>query len=188
MRRRAFLAALGGAAALPLAARAQQAIPVIGMVYSGTAGPYANNVAAFREGLKEAGFIEGRDFAIEFRWGDNQLDRLPALVADVVSRRVAVIVANSPVAPLAKAATSTIPIVFSMTNDPIADGLVASYNRPGGNATGVAFFSAGLGSKRLELLRQVVSKASVIGVLTNPEMIATVADRGDVQAAAQKIG
>jgi putative tryptophan/tyrosine transport system substrate-binding protein len=188
MRRRDFIASLGGAAALPFAARAQQAMPVVGLIYSGTAAASVANVNAIRGGLKESGFIEGSNVALELRWGDNRPDRLPALVAELVSRPVAVIVGNVLAVGAAKAATSTIPIVFGLSNDPVADNFVASYNRPGGNITGVAFLSAGLGGKRFELLREVVPKATTIAVLMNPEMATTIADRDEVRAAAQKMG
>ena len=188
MHRRRFIGLIGGAAALPLAARAQQATPVIGVIHSGAAAANAGAMAAFREGLKETGFDEGRNVAFEFRWGDNHPDRLPALAADLVRRRVAVIVGNTLGSRAAKAATLTIPIIVGVSNDLVADGFVASYNRPGGNITGVAFLSAGLGSKRLALLRQVVPNATTIAVLANPEMLSTVGDRDDVQAGAQKVG
>jgi putative tryptophan/tyrosine transport system substrate-binding protein len=188
MKRRAFIAGLGGAAFAPFAARAQRAMPVVGMIYSGTSGSSVTTLSAFREGLKEAGFVEGHNVALEFRWADNQLDRLPALAAELALRPLAVIVGNSLGAKAAKAATSSIPIVVALSNDLVAEGLVASYNRPGGNVTGIAFLSARLGGKRLELLRQVAPKATTIAVLTNPEMDSTIADRQDVQDAAQKLG
>ena len=187
MRRRTFIAGLSGVAALPLAARAQQAMPVIGMIYSGSSDGGAVTLSAFREGLKETGFVESRNVALEFRFADNRLDRLAAQAAELVQRPVAVIVGNTLGAKAAKAATSTIPIVVALSNDLVADGLVTSYNRPGGNVTGIAFLSAGLGAKRLGLLRQVVPGAPIVGVLTNPEMATTIADRNDVQAAAQKL-
>ena len=187
MRRRTFIAGLSGVAALPLAARAQQATPLVGMIYSGSSDGGAVTLSAFREGLKETGFVESRNVALEFRFADNRLDRLAAQAAELVQRPVAVIVGNTLGAKAAKAATSTIPIVVALSNDLVADGLVTSYNRPGGNVTGIAFLSAGLGAKRLGLLRQVVPGAPIAGVLTNPEMATTIADRNDVQAAAQKL-
>jgi putative tryptophan/tyrosine transport system substrate-binding protein len=169
MRRRDFITLLGGAAAWPLAARAQKpAMPVVGFLGSTPAGPYAAIVAAFRQGLKETGFVEGQNLAIEYRWADNQHDRLPALAADLVSRKVAVIVTSGSVPPAlaAKAATSTIPIVFHTGLDPVAAGLVSSINRPGGNITGVTFLTEASTLKRLSLLRDLVP-ANVIGLLAN---------------------
>jgi putative tryptophan/tyrosine transport system substrate-binding protein len=169
MRRRDFITRLGGAAAWPSAARAQQpAMPVVGFLGSTPAGPYAAIVAAFRQGLKETGFVEGQNLAIEYRWADNQHDRLPALAADLVSRKVAVIVTSGSVPPAlaAKAATSTIPIVFHTGLDPVAAGLVSSINRPGGNITGVTFLTEASTLKRLSLLRDLVP-TNVIGLLAN---------------------
>jgi putative tryptophan/tyrosine transport system substrate-binding protein len=169
MRRRDFITLLGGAAAWPLAARAQQpAMPVVGFLGSTPAGPYAAIVAAFRQGLKETGFVEGQNLAIEYRWADNQHDRLPALAADLVSRKVAVIVTSGSVPPAlaAKAATSTIPIVFHTGLDPVAAGLVSSINRPGGNITGVTFLTEASTLKRLSVLRDLVP-TNVIGLLAN---------------------
>jgi ABC-type uncharacterized transport system substrate-binding protein len=190
LRRRDFIALVGGtAAAWPFGARAQQpATPVVGLVRSTSLANSAPFVAAFREGLKEAGFVEGRNVAIEFRSAEDHLDRLPTLVAELIRRPVAVIVGNIAPALAAKAATTTIPIVFATGSDPVRDGLVASLNRPGGNVTGVVFFAAVLGAKRLELLRQLVPKATTIGVLANPNNSNTEAERSDVQAAAQAVG
>ena len=190
MKRREFITLLGGAAAAwPLAARAQQpAMPVIGFLRSTSLVEFSHLVTAFRQGLKETGFVEGQNVAIEYRSAEDHLDRLPALVADVVRRPVNVIVGNAIASVAAKAATTTIPIVFASGSDPVSDGLVASLNRPGGNVTGVHFFSAVLGAKRLELLRQLMPKATTMGVLVQPNIPNTEAERRDVLAAAQAVG
>ena len=189
--RRTFLTTLGGAAAAawPRAARAQQqAMPVIGFLRSTSLAPFQNLVPAFGQGLKEAGFVDGQNVAIEYRYAENQRDRLPALVAELIRLPVAVLVVNNSAAFAAKAATTTIPIVFAAGADPVKDGLVASLNRPGGNITGVSWLGAQLGAKRLELLRQTVPKAMAIGMLVNPTSPETEAQQREVQAAAQALG
>jgi putative tryptophan/tyrosine transport system substrate-binding protein len=190
IRRRQFITLLGGAAAAwPVAARAQQrAMPVVGFLRSTSLADATQLVTAFRQGLKEAGSIDGQNVAIEFRSAEDQPDRLPALVTELIRRPVAVIVANNNAALAAKAATKAIPIVFATGSDPVRDGLVASFNRPGGNVTGVSFFAGVPGAKRLDLLHRLVPKATTIGMLVNPNSPDTEAERRDVQAAAQALG
>jgi putative ABC transport system substrate-binding protein len=192
MRRRDFITLLGGAAAAPaiwpFAARTQQAMPVVGFLRSTSLANFTHLITAFRQGLKEAGFIEGQNVAVEYRSAEDQIDRLPALVADLIRRPAAVIVGDTISTLAAKAATMTVPIVFASGSDPVRDGLVASFNRPGGNVTGLVFFFGMLGAKRLDLLRQLVPKARTIAMLVNPNSPNTEAERRDVQAAAQAIG
>ena len=190
MQRRAFITLLGGAAAgWPLATRAQQpTMPVVGFLRSTSLADSAHFVTSFRQGLKEAGFVEPQNVAIEFRYAEGRGDRLPELVADLIHKPAAVIVANNPSAVVAKAATTTVPIIFITGSDPVRDGLVASLGRPGGNITGVVFIVSELGTKRLELLRQLVPNATSIGVLVNPNTPETEAERNDLLAASFKIG
>jgi len=191
MRRREFLSILGSAAVWPLAARAQQsAMPVVGFLHAGSSGKTARATAVFLSALNEAGFAVGANIVIEYRWAENQYDQLPALAADLVRRPVSVLVAQggSTSALAAKAATSTIPIVFSGGGDPVAQGLVASMNRPGGNATGVRVLDAATEGKRLGLLRELVPNAGLIGVLLNPHNTNFQFELDDVEQAARVVG
>ena len=188
--RRQFISALGGAAAWPLAARAQQpALPVVGFLHSGSAEPYAHQVAAFKDGLNETGYVEGQNVAIEYRWAEGQIDRLPALAADLAQRQVAVIVTSGGYvsALAAKAATSSIPIVSIIGGDPVQEGLVASFNRPGGNLTGATLFAYSA-AKRLELLHELIPKAVIIVALFDPSDPVVALDRESLQAASQTLG
>jgi len=190
--RREFLATLvgGAAAAWPLAARAQQSMPVIGFLNGQFAARYGPQLTAFRQGLGEAGHVDGRNARIEYRWAEGQYEKLPALAADLVQRQVSVIVAggsaNAGVA--AKAATTTIPIVFLMGGDPVKMGLVASLNRPGGNVTGMTFLTNVLGAKRLELLAELVPAAITLGFLINPTGALVDLETTDIQGAARALG
>jgi putative ABC transport system substrate-binding protein len=191
MKRREFIRLLGGAtAAWPLAARAQRpAMPVIGYLSPRVEGADLHLVAAFRQGLKDSGYVEGQSVAIEYRFAGGQYDRLPSMAADLVRRQVAVIAAiGGPSAPAAKAATTTIPIVFLMATDPVEMGLVASLNRPGGNITGVVSLNVEMAPKRLELLREMVPAATTMALLVNPTNHTAVALSRDVQAAARVLG
>jgi ABC-type uncharacterized transport system substrate-binding protein len=191
MKRREFITLLGGAAAAwPLAARAQQpAMPVVGFLHSGSPGSFAPHVAAFGRGLGEAGYVEGQNTHIAFRWADGRNDRVPGLAADLVDRRVTVIVAagGGPSVLAAKAATATIPIVFTFGGDPVKAGLVDSFNRPGGNITGVSWFSIDLGPKRLGLLLELLPNTTIIALLVNPNNVEVGSQPGDVLQAARKL-
>jgi putative tryptophan/tyrosine transport system substrate-binding protein len=169
MHRREFIAVAGGAAALwPLVARAQPAKPVVGFLNVASPGGYEHHVAAFRDGLKERGYIEGQNVTIEFRWADGHYDRLPDMAADLVRREVSVIVANTPANLAAKAATGTIPIVFTTASDPVQIGLVPNLSRPGANVTGISQLNVEIGPKRMELARQLMPTATSVGFLVNP--------------------
>src|SRR5919198_4362398 len=187
MKRREFITLLGGAAAWPLAARAQQS-PVIGFLNTGSPNLLPHHLSAFRQGINDAGYVEGRNVAIEYRWADGRYDRLPALAADLVRQKVAVIVANGPAVPPAKLATATIPIVFVTGVDPVATGLVAHLNEPGGNLTGVTTLDVELGPKLLDVLHQTVPGAANIAALVNPLNPAGAGQSKDLLAAARSFG
>jgi len=192
MNRRAFLSLLGGAAAAwPMSADAQQqAMPVIGFLHPASADAIANRLRLFHRGLRETGLVEGENVTIAYRWAEGHIDRLPALVAELVQRRVAVIVAPaaSEVAVAAKSATKSIPVVFAVSEDPVRLGLVASLSRPGGNVTGINFYNGELNEKRLEFLRQLVPGAKRIALLVNPNLVSSVEAGHDVDAIAPAMG
>jgi putative ABC transport system substrate-binding protein len=188
MRRREFISLLGSAAAWPRAARAQQAMPMVGYLHSASPEPYSPMMAAFRHGLAEVGYVDGQNVTIDYRWAEGQFNRLPALAAELVAGRPAVLVAGggdvSAVA--AKAATTTVPIVFTIGGDPVSYGLVSNLSRPSSNLTGVTFFTITLGPKRLELLRELLPKAGKIAMLVNPKSLNP--DAKEVQEAARALG
>jgi putative tryptophan/tyrosine transport system substrate-binding protein len=187
--RREFITLLSGAAAWPLVARAQQApIPVVGFLRTTAAAGSTHLVGAFRQGLNEAGFVEGQNVAVEYRWADDQDDRIPGMAAELVRREAAVIVANGIAVPAVKAATATIPIVFTTGFDPVRTGLVASLSRPGGNATGVVFTTTDLATKQLGLLHELAPKAAVIAVLGDPNQPELAVELREIEAAGRAIG
>ena len=190
MRRRDFIAVFGGATfAWHVGAQMPQpTLPVIGFVRSSSLDSVADLVAAFRQGLKEAGFVDGQNVLIEFRSAEDHYERLPLIVDDLIRRRVAVLVANTGAAKVAKAKTTTIPIVFAVGSNPVKENLVSSYNRPGGNVTGVSFLNSDLGAKKLELIRYLQSGARILGVLENPNSSVSQAERMEAVTAAQSNG
>jgi putative ABC transport system substrate-binding protein len=192
MKRRDFITLLGGgAAAWPLAARAQQpAMPVIGILASVSPAPYASYIAAVKEGLRQTGYVEGRNVAIEYRWAEGQYDRLPQQAIELVDRGIAVIVliGGGPTTAAAKAATATIPIVFVMGEDPVKSGAVASLNRPGGNATGVSLLTVAMEAKRLQLLHELMPNAAVVAIIVNPNNPQADEQLQELQAAARTLG
>ena len=190
MRRREFITLLGAAATWPASARAEQLTPVIGFLSARSAASGAPMAAAFRRGLRESGYVEGQNLQIEYRWADGHYDRLGALADELVHRKVAAIVAISgtPAALAAKAATTTIPIIFANGGDPLTSGLVSSISRPTGNITGVTFYTAALAGKRMELLRNLVPTAAIMGLLVNLNNPVEVSERNDAEAAAHALG
>ena len=188
MRRRDFIAGLGGAAAMPLAGGAQQTIPLVGVISLLSPATARQPITAFRDGLREAGYYEGQNVALEYRFAEGQYERVPTFVADLVRRRVAVLAGAAQVGQIAKRETATVPFVFNAGVDPVRLGLVASFNRPGGNMTGVYIFTAGLEAKRLGLLRDMVPKADLIAVLVDPNYVAAEGQVRDVQEAAGRLG
>ena len=190
MKRREFITLLGGAAAWPLAARAQQREHMrrIGILWSSPPSAYVERLQAFRQGLSEAGFVEGQNVAVEYRWADDQDDRIPGMAAELVRRQAAVIVANGIAVPAVKAATGTIPIVFTTGFDPVRTGLVASLSRPSGNATGVVFTMTDLATKQLGLLHELAPKAAIIAVLGDPDQPELEVELQEIEAAGRAIG
>jgi ABC-type uncharacterized transport system substrate-binding protein len=188
VKRRTFITLLGGASAWPLAARAQQPMPIVGFLSVGSPVPLRQQLAAFREGLKAGGYIENQNVAVEYRFAEGQFDRLPAFVSDLVRRQVSVLVASTIQSALAaKQATSTIPIIFSVGGDPVASGLVTSLNRPGGNMTGIYQFAGGLEAKRLGLLHELVPNVRTVAVLINPDYSGSESQLRDVHEAASRL-
>ena len=188
MKRRAFIAALAGAATLSFAAHAQQPMPTIGFVRSATLADVPHFVTAFRAGLKETGFVEGQNVAVEYRAAENDNARLKAVLTELLRRPVSMLVGNNDAMIMAKTMTTTVPIVFAAGSDPVRDGLVASLNRPGGNITGAVFLAGSLGAKRMEVLREVVPRATTIGFLVNPNTPVSEGERHEVEPAAELIG
>jgi putative tryptophan/tyrosine transport system substrate-binding protein len=188
MRRREFIAGISSVAAWPAIGRAQQGLPAVGFLNGGSAWEYASPAAGFRQGLGEAGYADGRNVVVEYRWADGHYERLPTLTADLISRPVAVIVANSPAVAAARAATTTIPIVFATTADPVELGWVASLNRPGGNLTGVSNQGVELGPKRLQILHELIPAANGIALLVNPTGPNAESQVRALEAAARIIG
>jgi putative ABC transport system substrate-binding protein len=189
VKRRDFITLLGGAAAWPLTARGQQsALPIVGFLHSGSAREMASLAAAFRQGLSETGYIEGQNIAIEHRWAEGQYDRLPALLADFIRRPAAVIAATGGTVRAAKAATTTIPIVFTTADDPVKEGLVASINRPGGNMTGVSLYTTTLDAKRIALLHELVPHATAVAVLVNSNYYLFKTQLSELESAARLVG
>jgi putative tryptophan/tyrosine transport system substrate-binding protein len=188
MNRREFIAGLGSAAAWPVVARAQQPMPVIGFLHFASPDVVAPLDNAFRQGLKEMGFVVGENVRIEYRWAEDHSDRLQALAADLVRRDVAVIFTSTPSMQAAKAATATIPIIFASADDPVALGLVASFNRPGGNATGVYFLIAALEAKRAEIVHELVPKATTIALLVDPNHPSAEAQTREMEEAIRSFG
>src|SRR5215472_492463 len=190
MRRRGFFAVVGGAVAWPLAVRAQQAaMPVVGFLNSASSKGFESLVAAFRQGLSESGYVEGQNLAIEYRWADGDYKKLPKLAAELAGRQVSAILAGAPPAVVAaKAATTTIPIVFTSGGNPVELGLVSSLSHPGGNVTGVSFLTNELGGKRLELLRELIPTAAYVGFLVNPTRPSIQSEVKNPQQAAQALG
>src|SRR5262245_54617665 len=187
-RRRDFITLLGGAAAWPLAARAQQLMPVIGFLNSASPSGYVPMVAAFRQGLKEAGYVEGQNVTVEYRWAEGQYDRVPVIALELIDRRVAVLVANTPGVLSIKGAITTTPIVFTTAGDPVQIGLVASMSRPAGNITGATTLGAELAPKRLELARELMPTASLFAALINPASNSAEPQTRDLEAAARTLG
>jgi putative ABC transport system substrate-binding protein len=190
LKRREFIPLVVGAAALPLAARAQSSMRMVGFLSGGSRGTYGNRIIPFSKGLKEGGFVEKQNVAFEFRWADGRYDQLPALAASLVHQGVSVIVTlgDTPSAKAAKAATTTVPVVVAVGSDPIKNGLVQNLNRPQGNVTGVTFFNSALQPKRMEALRELLPYATAIAMIVNPNNPNTESDMSDMQSAAHAIG